>query len=419
MTIVKYLCKITSMSKYKLNIAKPSTITLFILVAFASTNSAFIGPAIPHISQYFGITSYDSQSIVTYFIFGYMFGQLIYGPLSGKYGKKPALYIGIMLCLIGNLGCFLSNSFYVFEMQKIFRVLTGIGAGSGIWIVYSMINDFYYESEARRVTSVITLSFVLLPAISIFASGFITAMAGWQYCYLFMAIYCFSMFLLVRRLPETQIIFDNMALNPKIFLPNYLKCLDKNLISYAIIYGAAATPFYLYTASAPLVVINQINDSAENFGVYSSTITTLGYLLGNFFAIKFNGKYSAKKMLVIASVMLIIGTILLFLLEEHNYFNSGKIFCVVYAIIYFSQPIFFSNAATLALSQAKDRAMSSAAFGFVNLLIPIVSLNIGTFSDNHSQNIYTTAGIISLIIASTLLFSFIKDKNNAPLQDLK
>lgn len=407
------------MSKYKLNIPKPSTTILFILVAFASINSAFIGPAIPHISEYFQIISADSQSIVTYFIFGYMFGQLIYGPLSGKYGKKAALYIGIALCLIGNLGCFLSHSLHAFEMQKIFRVLTGVGAGSGIWIVYSMINDFYYESDARKITSIITLSFVLLPAMSIFASGFITAMLGWQYCYLFMTIYCFSMFLLVRKLPETQIILNSMALNPRVFLPNYLKCLDKKLISYAIIYGAAATPFYLYTASAPLVVINQINDSAENFGVYSSTITTLGYLLGNFFAIKFNGKCSAKKMLLIASVILIIGTTLLFLLEEYSYFNSGKVFCVLYAIIYFSQPIFFSNAATLALSEAKDRAMSSAAFGFVNLLIPILSLNIGTFSDNHSQNIYVTSGIISLIIVSTLFSCFIRDKNNASLEGIK
>jgi|LakMenEpi03Aug12_release.lakeMendotaPanAssembly.Ray.scaffolds.fasta_scaffold3413683_1 DHA1 family bicyclomycin/chloramphenicol resistance-like MFS transporter len=74
---------------------KPSLITLILVCGFASFNAILAMPAIPQIALTFHITDGHAQSIMAVFLLGYVFGQLVYGPLSNRYGRIPSLLTGL------------------------------------------------------------------------------------------------------------------------------------------------------------------------------------------------------------------------------------------------------------------------------------------------------------------------------------
>ena len=95
--------------KAKLDIRPPSLISLLVIIAFASVNSLFYTPGMPAIQQFFGVSESDVKMTMTVFLVGYAISQLIYGPVANRFGRKPALYIGIAVTLVGNLLCALSG----------------------------------------------------------------------------------------------------------------------------------------------------------------------------------------------------------------------------------------------------------------------------------------------------------------------
>ena len=83
--------------------------TLLLLISFASVNAVLFTPALPEIAEYFHINADIAEHTVTFFLMGYALGQLIYGPLANRFGRKPALYLGITLQIISCFICVLSS----------------------------------------------------------------------------------------------------------------------------------------------------------------------------------------------------------------------------------------------------------------------------------------------------------------------
>ena len=106
---------------YKLDTKEPHIIALIVLSAFASMGALVMTPALPQISKYFAISIQQTQLTVTSFLFGYAVGQLIYGPIANRFGRKKALYIGIVIATIGSLFSILSSPTESFHLLDFFR----------------------------------------------------------------------------------------------------------------------------------------------------------------------------------------------------------------------------------------------------------------------------------------------------------
>ncbi len=83
--------------------------TLILLISFAAVNTVLFTPALPNITEFLGISKSQAQLTISLFLVGYAFGQLIYDPVANRYGRKPALYGGIITQILSSFLCVIAG----------------------------------------------------------------------------------------------------------------------------------------------------------------------------------------------------------------------------------------------------------------------------------------------------------------------
>jgi len=116
---------------------------LLLLVSFASVSALLFTPALPELTQKLNITSSQAQFTVTIFLIGYSIGNLPYGPLSNRFGRKFALYIGLAIALVGAILTALVDVFQVYWLLILGRFLLALGSSAGITVAFTMVGDVY------------------------------------------------------------------------------------------------------------------------------------------------------------------------------------------------------------------------------------------------------------------------------------
>jgi len=121
-------------------------------------------PALPEIGEALGVVNpSDNQLLITMIFLGLGFGQLIFGPLSDSFGRKPIVYIGFLVFVIATIICVTTNSF---EMMIIGRVLQGIGLSSPRTLSIAIIRDSYSGNYMAKILSIVVMVFIIVPVIA-------------------------------------------------------------------------------------------------------------------------------------------------------------------------------------------------------------------------------------------------------------
>jgi len=361
--------------QYKIKTTPPHILVFVIIISFASMTSAFISPSLPYMAKYFDIGRNATQNVVTYFVCGYIIGQIIYAPLIKGLGIKKTLNTGVMICLAGTIICYLSYLVSSFDVMKIGRLITGMGAGCGFVTIYSTINNIYYSQDARRITSYTSLSFVLVPGVLMVVSGWIVTNIGWQHCFTFLSMWCCLIYLLGKTLPETAPNAHISNIDIKKILHNYRSVMNAKILVYALMYGIVASVFYIYVATASFVVIDDLKQTPEYFSAHHLIVLS-GYLLGGLFSVKTHQIFSIKKSIQIGSFILASSSFLLSVMHQFNYLDQPEIFFALFGLVYFSVPMLFSNITIILLSNSEEKFTVSAILGFLHLLPPLAFLRI-------------------------------------------
>jgi DHA1 family bicyclomycin/chloramphenicol resistance-like MFS transporter len=173
---------------YKLGSKAPHIISLMLLSAFAAMGAIIMTPALPAIADFFGRSVGATQLAVTSFLLGYALGQLIYGPIANRYGRKIGLYIGIAIATLGSLFSILSSPADSFTLLITGRFLEAIGSSAGLAISFAMINDFYFETQARKITGLLMLAFAIVPGVATAVGGILVQYIGWRACFYFLLV---------------------------------------------------------------------------------------------------------------------------------------------------------------------------------------------------------------------------------------
>ena len=118
-------------------------ITLLLMISFATFNAVLFTPALPNITRYFSITNNVAQLTITWFLVGYAIGQLLYGPLANRFGRKPALYTGISIQIVSSLLCILAGLIHSFFLLVLARFFLAIGSGVGLTIAFTLVNESF------------------------------------------------------------------------------------------------------------------------------------------------------------------------------------------------------------------------------------------------------------------------------------
>jgi len=158
--------------------------------------------ALPEIGDAFSVTDVNHrQLVVGVYMIGFALGQIIYGPLSDRYGRKPVLYVSLLVYLAGTVFSMMAPSF---EYLLAGRLVQGIGCGGPRVIAVAMVRDRFEGRAMGKVMSFVMMVFIIVPVIAPSVGGAISAFGPWTWIFAFLLFVGVALFAWAGvRLPET------------------------------------------------------------------------------------------------------------------------------------------------------------------------------------------------------------------------
>ena len=177
-----------SPSRERMSVAEFASLIALLTSLVALSIDAML-PALPQIAADLAVSDpNDAQLVIGLFLLGNAFGQLLFGPLSDTFGRKPVIVAGLSLFLIG---CFVSVIAESFSVLLLGRVLQGVGASGPRTVSMSMVRDLYSGRSMARIMSISMSIFMLVPILAPALGQAIMLLVGWRYIFgTFIGIWC-------------------------------------------------------------------------------------------------------------------------------------------------------------------------------------------------------------------------------------
>lgn len=235
-------------------------------------------PSLPSMTTYFKTTSDHSLLILTIYILSLGIAQLIYGPCSDRFGRKPVLLVGIIIFFLGNIACVFATSIWQIIY---FRVVQGFGMGCGFVIASAILGESFTGKKLAKITTwsstVFSLSILLAPILG----GYLQTISGWRANFIFIAISSLILFLTsIFFIPETNNKKDPTALSVKKITFNYLSIVsDPKFMCYVVCSLFGYSIGITFSIVGPFLLQNTLHVSIMNSGILLF-FTGLAYLAG-------------------------------------------------------------------------------------------------------------------------------------------
>lgn len=274
---------------------------IWILGALATVSPFAIDlylPAFNQIAEDFGATPAQiSISVSSYFV-GMALGQILYGPLLDRFGRKRPLYFGLLLFVVATVMCAQSDDV---ESLAVFRFVQAIG-GSVAWVAaVAMVRDFFPVNESARIFSLLILILGVSPLLAPTLGGFIAADYGWKPIFYLLAIIG-AIILLVswRFLPEGHQPDTRVSLKPGPILRTFLSVL-RNPIFHTYTFAGAFSfaTLFIYVAGSPVIFMEIFHVSPEVYGGIFALLS-VSFIGGSQMNILLTRRYPSAKLFAFA-----------------------------------------------------------------------------------------------------------------------
>lgn len=205
------------------------------------------------------------QLSLTAYLVGIAIGQLFYGPLLDKYGRKKPLYVGLGIYVLASIGCALSGSV---ENLIIMRFLQAIGGCAGMVAAQAMVRDIFPITKTAQVLALLILVIAVSPMIAPTLGGFVTAFYHWHWVFIILAILTIIIWIaVIYVLPDGADPDTLVSLRPSQVLKNYVKVLqNRQFLVYMMVGGFAGAAPFAYIAGSADVFMNIYGVSETQYG---------------------------------------------------------------------------------------------------------------------------------------------------------
>lgn len=203
-------------------------------------------------------------SLTSYFI-GIAVGQLMYGPLLDRFGRKMPLYIGLIIYVIASIGCALTHSVHALIAM---RFLQALGGCVGMVAAQTLVRDLFPVKKTAQAFSMITLVIAVSPMIAPTVGGYVTAAFGWHWIFIILSGITTMMIVAVYFfLPKGKSPDPTISLMPKAVLGNFrIVIRHPQFLIYTLAGGLATAAPFAYIAGSPDVFMNIYKVSEQQYG---------------------------------------------------------------------------------------------------------------------------------------------------------
>lgn len=344
----------------------------------------------------------DNQLIVVSVFLGMAFGQMFYGPISDAFGRKPAIYLGCGIFLLGDLISIFSQDFTTMLFG---RLLQGIGAASCRVVTLAMIRDRFSGKEMAQVMSLIMLMFILVPALAPAIGQTILWFAPWRAIFIFLFVFgLISVIWLYARQDETLSESDRIPLSFRNTWNGLTETLGHpHSRNYTFAGGIMFGAFVGYLSSAQQILQFQY-ELGDLFALYFGVLA-LSIGMASFANSKLVNRFSMEGLCITALSCITLVSALMFIYMQLSQSQPSLLWLMIYLIsMFMGFGILFGNFNTLAVHPLGHIAgVANSVISTVQTLMSVaIGGYIGHAYDGTIQPLvmgFAICGFVALFIA--------------------
>lgn len=340
-----------------------------------------------------------SMTLSSYFI-GISAGQLLYGPLLDRFGRKKPLFVGLIVYILASLGCVFVADIDTFIAL---RFIQAVGSCAATVASVSMVRDLFPVKDIPKVFSLLMLVVGLSPMLAPTIGGYITADYGWHT--VFVILMCMGIVILIASqivLPNTYLPDTSISLKPKPIITNFISILkEPQFYTYAFAGAIAFSGLFTYVAASPILFMDIFKVDAKTYG-WIFAFMSLSFISASQLNSILLRKFKSEQMILGALISQSFIVILFLILSINNFLG---LYGTIVMLFLFLACLGISNPNTAGLTLApfaRNTGSASALMGAIQLgLGALVSFVVGIFVNNSAVPmvfIMTVTTLTALVI---------------------
>lgn len=355
-------------------------------------------PSLPSIVQSLHTSTQAVKWTITIYLLGFASLQLVYGPLSDRFGRKPVLLLGFVIGISGSFLCSIAGNITLLLLG---RLIQGMGVGSYATLIRSIAQDIYHgepENLSKAISS-LAMIFSIAPIVAPVFGGYLQQYWGWHSVFIVFCVYLTLIGVLVYfQLPETHLQRDRHALHLPKLLALYTKMLcTPSFIVFSILSGVSFGGIIAYYAISPFLYQTKLGLSAVQYG-WLALATAMALLASRALNVLLAKRWGIPARLKIGLFFLCVGPIIMTILALLDYFSIAVI-VFPYVLFMLGSGIVLPNAMVCALNEFNHAKGSAAGLFSLCQLCSVFAMSvIASHLSNQSQ-----IGLALLLLISTLL----------------
>ena len=266
-------------------------------------------PALPALAEDLGAGMPQVQLTLTALLLAFGLSQLVWGPLSDRFGRRPILLLGLAAYIVAAIGSALAGSI---DLLIIWRTLQGAAMGAGVMCARAIIRDLYVPADGARMMSKALSGLALVACLSAPLGGLMAAWISWRAALLVLAVFAAcSLALVVWRFEETVARKNPRALQTGTLLHNWTSIArNPTFLAYCALSAASYGGLFTFLAASSFVFIQVLGTSATAYGLLMSSMS-FAYMLGTFLCRRLLPRFGVRRTVALAcAVTLTSGTLL-------------------------------------------------------------------------------------------------------------
>lgn len=272
---------------------------LGVLLAFASISTDLYLPAMPSMMAGLHASQETLQYSISGYLIGFALGQLFWGPIGDRFGRRIPIAIGLVLFMVGSVGCALSGDAYELIAS---RLVQALGACASVVLARAMVRDLYERDQAAKVLSTLMTIMAVAPLLGPSVGGLILRVGSWQTIFWALVLIGIgtlaALFSVPETLPESRRNTDSVASALKAYGSLVT---NKRLLGYAGAVGFFYSAVFAYVSSSAFAYIDYHHLSPQLYGVVFA-VGTVGLMAANYVNSRLVTRFGSDRMLRIGGV---------------------------------------------------------------------------------------------------------------------
>ena len=281
----------------------PHIATLVIMTGAGALTMNILLPSLPGIAREFGVSYSYAQLLISAYLGATAFMQLIIGPLSDRFGRRPVLLVAMAIFIAATILCMAAPNFQVLLIARIVQT----AVVSGLALSRAIVRDMVSTDKAASMIGYITMGMALVPMVGPFIGGVLDEIYGWRAA---MAV-CLSFGLFVYALIWLDLGETNRNRSASFgaqfrAYPELIR--SRRFWGYALSAAFTSGSFFAFLGGAPLVASEYLGLKPSELGMYFA-ITAIGYILGNFLSGLYSERMGINRMMLSGNIITAVGMV--------------------------------------------------------------------------------------------------------------